>query len=148
MDSLEYEVLSNLEAGRSMFRPRNLSGEAQQAFVELMGLLLRLRREGFIELPDGRGRACGASRGGAGRPRARTTSRYWVNESASGPGGPMIDSGGWTSCLAWRLPVAAGSVAREQSLIGVEPCTVWAGIRGGWATQRFPHAESHRGVPR
>jgi hypothetical protein len=54
MDSLEYEVLSNLEAGRSMFRPRNLSGEAQHAFVELMGLLLRLRREGFIELPDGR----------------------------------------------------------------------------------------------
>jgi hypothetical protein len=37
-----------------MFRPRNLSGEAQHAFVELMGLLLRLRREGFIELPDGR----------------------------------------------------------------------------------------------
>ena len=54
MDSLEYEVLSYLEAGRSMFRPRNLSGEAQQAFVELMGLLLRLRREGSVEFPDGR----------------------------------------------------------------------------------------------
>jgi hypothetical protein len=54
MDSLEYEVLSNLEAGRSMFRPRNLSSEAQQAFVELIGLLLRLRRGGFVEFPDGR----------------------------------------------------------------------------------------------
>lgn len=53
MDNLEYEVLSSLEAGRSMFRPRNLSHEAQQAFVELMGLLLRLRREGHVEFPDG-----------------------------------------------------------------------------------------------
>jgi len=54
MDSLEYEVLSYLETGRSVFRPRNLSAEAQQAFVELMGLLLRLRREGSVEFPDGR----------------------------------------------------------------------------------------------
>jgi hypothetical protein len=53
MDSLEYEVLSYLEAGSSMFRPRNLSGEAQQALVELMGLLLRLRREGSVEFQDG-----------------------------------------------------------------------------------------------
>jgi hypothetical protein len=54
MDNLEYEVLSYLEAGRSVFRPRNLSQEAQQAFGELVGLLLRLRREGCIEFPDGR----------------------------------------------------------------------------------------------
>ena len=54
MNSLEYEVLSNLEAGRSMFRPRTISGEAQQAFVELMRLSLRLRREGSVELPDAR----------------------------------------------------------------------------------------------
>jgi hypothetical protein len=54
MNSLECEVLSNLEAGRSMFRPRILSGEAQRAFVELMGLLLRLRREGSVEFPDAR----------------------------------------------------------------------------------------------
>ena len=54
MNSLEYEVLSNLEAGRSMFRPRIISGEAQQAFVELMGLLLRLRRDGLVEFPDAR----------------------------------------------------------------------------------------------
>ena len=54
MDHLEYEVLSYLEAGRSVFRPRNLSQEAQRAFGELMGLLLRLRREGCIAFPDGR----------------------------------------------------------------------------------------------
>jgi hypothetical protein len=52
MDNLEYEVLSYLEAGRSMFRPRNLSQEAQQAFIELMGLLLRLRNEGCLEFLD------------------------------------------------------------------------------------------------
>jgi hypothetical protein len=52
MDNLEYEVLSYLEAGRSVFRPRNLSQEAQQAFIELMGLLLRLRKEGCLEFPD------------------------------------------------------------------------------------------------
>jgi hypothetical protein len=54
MDNLEYEVLSYLEAGRSVFRPRNLSQEAQQAFVELMGLLLRLRTEGCVAFSDGR----------------------------------------------------------------------------------------------
>jgi hypothetical protein len=54
MDSLEYDVLSYLEAGRSIFRPRDLSREAQQAFVELMGLLIRLRREGHVQFPDGR----------------------------------------------------------------------------------------------
>lgn len=54
MDNLEYEVLSYLETGRSVFRPRNLSQEAQLAFGELMGLLVRLRREGCIEFPDGR----------------------------------------------------------------------------------------------
>jgi hypothetical protein len=92
MDSLEYEVLSNLEAGGSMFRSRHLSGEAQQAFVELMGLLLRLRREGFRRVP-GRadlqdctgllpgGRACGPSRGGADCARARATSRRAAREN-------------------------------------------------------------------
>ena len=54
MDSLEYEVLSYLEAGRSMFRPRDLSGEAQHAFLELIGLLLRLRRQGHVVFPDAR----------------------------------------------------------------------------------------------
>ena len=52
MDSLEYEVLSYLEAGRSIFRPRDLSSEAQQSFVEALGLLLRLRREGHVEFAD------------------------------------------------------------------------------------------------
>ena len=54
MDSLEYEVLSYLEAGRSVFRPRNLSREAQQSLIEVLGLLLRLRREGCVQFPDGR----------------------------------------------------------------------------------------------
>ena len=54
MDSLEYEVLSYLEAGRSMFRPRDLSREAQQSFVEVLGLLLRLRREGHVTFADSR----------------------------------------------------------------------------------------------
>ena len=52
MDSLEYEVLSYLEAGRSVFRPRNLSPEGQQSFGEVLGLLLRLRREGHVEFAD------------------------------------------------------------------------------------------------
>jgi hypothetical protein len=54
MDSLEYEVLSYLEAGRSIFRPRDLSRGAQQALVELMELLIRLRREGHVQFPNGR----------------------------------------------------------------------------------------------
>jgi hypothetical protein len=54
MDSLEYEVLSYLEVGRSMFRPRDLSCEAQQSFAEVLGLLLRLRREGHVEFADSR----------------------------------------------------------------------------------------------
>ncbi len=54
MDSLEYEVLSYLEAGRSMFRPRDLSHEAQRSFGEALGLLLRLRREGHVEFADSR----------------------------------------------------------------------------------------------
>jgi hypothetical protein len=54
MDSLEYEVLSYLEAGRSMFRPRDLSHEAQGSFAEVLGLVLRLRREGHVEFADNR----------------------------------------------------------------------------------------------
>jgi hypothetical protein len=54
MDSLEYEVLSYLDAGRSMFRPRVLSRETQEAFVEVLGLLLRLRRVGHVEFADNR----------------------------------------------------------------------------------------------
>jgi hypothetical protein len=54
MDSLEYEVLSYLDAGRSMFRPRVLSRQAQQAFVEVLGLLLRLRRAGQVDFADNR----------------------------------------------------------------------------------------------
>jgi hypothetical protein len=54
MDSLEYEVLSYLEAGCSVFRPRELSHDAQQSFVEVLGLLLRLRREGHVEFADSR----------------------------------------------------------------------------------------------
>ena len=53
-DSLEYEVLSYLEGGRSVFRPRNLSGEAQQSLVEVIGLLLRLRRQGHVDFADSR----------------------------------------------------------------------------------------------
>ena len=54
MESLEYEVLSYLEAGRSVFRPRDLSGEAQQSLVEVLGLLLRLRRQGHVHFEDSR----------------------------------------------------------------------------------------------
>jgi hypothetical protein len=37
MDSLEYEVLSYLEAGRSMFRPRNLSARRSRLLSNLWG---------------------------------------------------------------------------------------------------------------
>jgi hypothetical protein len=54
MDSLQYEVLSYLAVGRSTFRPRNLSHEAQQSFLEVLGLVIRLRREGIVEFADSR----------------------------------------------------------------------------------------------
>lgn len=54
MDELEYEALSYLERGRSVFQPRDPSRDAQQAFGETVGLLLRLRRAGYIDFSDSR----------------------------------------------------------------------------------------------
>jgi hypothetical protein len=62
MDDLEYDALSFLETGRSVFQPRDASREAQQAFAETIGLLLRLRRAGYVEFSDSR---ISKTRGGA-----------------------------------------------------------------------------------
>jgi hypothetical protein len=54
MDELEYEVLSGIARGQSVFRPKDRSPAAQQAFGETVGLLLRLRRGGLIDFTDSR----------------------------------------------------------------------------------------------
>lgn len=54
MDDLEHDLLSYLGTGRSVFRPTDTSKEAQRAFEETVGLLLRLRRAGYIDFPDSR----------------------------------------------------------------------------------------------
>ena len=54
MDDLEHDLLSYLETGRSVFTPSDASHEAQNAFAETVGLLLRLRRVGYVDFPDSR----------------------------------------------------------------------------------------------
>jgi hypothetical protein len=54
VDDLEYDALSYLEAGHSVFRPVDASTEAVRAFAETVGLLLRLRRQGYVGFPDSR----------------------------------------------------------------------------------------------
>jgi hypothetical protein len=54
MDSLEYEVLSYLEAGRSMFRPRNLSARRSRLLSNLWGFCFGSAGRGSIEFTDGR----------------------------------------------------------------------------------------------
>jgi hypothetical protein len=52
MNSLEYEVLSNLEAGRSMFRPRILSGETVWNKIKSRTYTQSERWELFQKVPD------------------------------------------------------------------------------------------------
>jgi hypothetical protein len=54
VDDLEHDVLRYLESGRSVFTPSSASREAQSAFAETVGLLLRLRRAGYVAFPDSR----------------------------------------------------------------------------------------------
>jgi hypothetical protein len=54
MDDLEYDLLRYLETGRSVFQPPDAAHENQTAFAEVVGLLLRLRRAGYVEFRDSR----------------------------------------------------------------------------------------------
>lgn len=54
MDDLDYDLLNYLESGRSVLKPSDASREAQNAFAEIVGLLLRLRRVGYVDFLDSR----------------------------------------------------------------------------------------------
>jgi hypothetical protein len=60
MTQAEYELLTRIEQGQSVFRP---SEPDAHAFDALVALLLKLRGHGWIRLPEGR-----IARDGGGRP--------------------------------------------------------------------------------
>jgi hypothetical protein len=53
MDDLEYEALAWLSAGNSVFRPREATREAEEAFRAVIGPLARLRAAGLVNYLDG-----------------------------------------------------------------------------------------------
>jgi prepilin-type processing-associated H-X9-DG protein len=53
MDVMTYEVLSWLAAGNSVFRPREATREAEEAFRGAVSLLNRLRDQGMVAYQDG-----------------------------------------------------------------------------------------------
>jgi hypothetical protein len=53
MDDMTYEVLSWLAAGNSVFRPREATREAEEAFRGTVSLLHRLRDQGLVHYLSG-----------------------------------------------------------------------------------------------
>ena len=53
MDDLEYEVLAWLGAGNKVFRPREATAEAEEAFRGVIAVLERLRDRGLLGYLDG-----------------------------------------------------------------------------------------------
>jgi hypothetical protein len=54
LDQEDFELLSRLEAGESVFRPTGDTPEDQVAFHRLVARLLQLRDRGLVRLPTGR----------------------------------------------------------------------------------------------
>jgi hypothetical protein len=54
MDQIEFDLLSRLEAGESVFRPAAQTENARELFPETVERLLRLRERGWVRFPDGR----------------------------------------------------------------------------------------------
>ena len=53
MDPLTYELLSWLAAGNAVFRPREATAQAEQAFREVVERLRRLREAGLVTYLEG-----------------------------------------------------------------------------------------------
>ncbi|MFL5496505.1 MAG: hypothetical protein ACJ8DC_19120 [Gemmatimonadales bacterium] len=54
MDQLDFDTLSRLEAGESVFRPTARSDDAREQFAITVERLLQLRARGWVRFPDGR----------------------------------------------------------------------------------------------
>ncbi len=52
MDDLEYEVLAWLGAGNKVFRPREATVQAEEAFRSVIAVLERLRERGLLTYLD------------------------------------------------------------------------------------------------
>jgi hypothetical protein len=50
----EYDVLAAIEEGTSVFRPQDVGPGIEAAFERTFEVLLALRSQGWIRLPDGR----------------------------------------------------------------------------------------------
>ena len=54
MDQLDFDILSRLEAGESVFRPSARTEDAREQFAITVERLLKLRERGWARFPDGR----------------------------------------------------------------------------------------------
>jgi hypothetical protein len=54
MNQAENDLLCRIERGESVFRPGEPGAGSQEAFARTVALLLELRTQGWIRLPDGR----------------------------------------------------------------------------------------------
>jgi hypothetical protein len=62
MTQPEYELLVRLESGEAVFRPSESGALGRDAFQSTVELLLQLRSQGWVRVPDGR-----IARDGAGQ---------------------------------------------------------------------------------
>lgn len=54
MDQLDFDLLSRLEAGESVFRPAGQTDDAREGFAATVERLVQLRARGWARFPDGR----------------------------------------------------------------------------------------------
>ena len=54
MTQAEYDVLAAIEEGASVFRPENVGPGIEATFQRTFEVLLALRSQGWIRMPDGR----------------------------------------------------------------------------------------------
>ena len=54
MDQTDFDLLSRLEAGESVFRPAGQTENARELFAQTAERLLQLRARGWVRFPDGR----------------------------------------------------------------------------------------------
>jgi hypothetical protein len=54
MNQIDFDLLSRLEAGESVFRPAGQTDDARSVFAGRVDRLLQLRTRGWVRFPDGR----------------------------------------------------------------------------------------------
>ncbi len=54
MDQTDFDLLTRLEAGESVFRPTERTDDARDRFAQTVARLLKLRESGWIRFLDGR----------------------------------------------------------------------------------------------